>query len=226
MKSIIVEIRSGEGGLDAKLLVEDQTKLYLKFCIRRQLEVELIERRPGLAVLQVTGQTAVNDFRHEAGGHRWQRIPPTEKRGRVQTSTVTVATLPVPEGAEFCLSEKDLNWAFCRAGGKGGQHVNRTDSAVQLTHRPSGMMVRVENERSQSQNKAVALAVLRSRLAEKDREQAESTVNASRRSQVGAGMRGDKRRTIALQRDQVTDHITGKRVSAKVYLTGEIDRVW
>jgi peptide chain release factor 1 len=155
-----------------------------------------------------------------------QRVPPTEKRGRVHTSTVTIAVLPVPEHKNLDIDTRDLEWKTCRGSGAGGQHRNTTDSAVQLTHKPTGLMVRCESERSQHQNKAMALDVLRSRLAQHQEDRTQAKRNQKRRQQVGTGMRGDKRRTIALQRDQVVDHRTGRRMSAKKYLRGEVDGLW
>ena len=225
METILIEVRAGEGGADAKLLVEDQIKLYLKFCQRKGYEVVLVEQLPGFVALQITGR-GVKDFKNETGGHRYQRIPPTEKRGRVQTSTVTVACLTVPSESEFKLREEDLEWSFCRSGGAGGQHVQKTNSAVQLTHKPTKTSVRCETERSQHQNKISALAVLRSRVSEWMTTQTARQLNTTRKNQVGAGMRGDKRRTIALQRDQVVDHVSEKRISAKEYLNGKLELVW
>ena len=174
----------------------------------------------------VSGKGAGRAFHNEAGGHRWQRVPPTEKRGRTHTSTVTVAVLEVPDRKVLDIDPRDLEWKTCRGSGAGGQHRNVTDSAVQLTHRPTGTMVRCENERSQHANKAAALDVLRSRLAQAQEAQARTGRNSRRREQLGSGMRGDKRRTVALQRDQVHDHVTGKRTSAKKYLRGAVDGLW
>lgn len=162
----------------------------------------------------------------EAGGHRWQRVPPTEKRGRVHTSTVTVACLREPSEAEVHLDPGDLDIKTTRGSGAGGQHRNTTDSAVVVTHKPSGLSVRVESERSQHQNKATALALLRARLLEAKQNRLANQVNGKRKNQVGSGMRGDKRRTIALQRGQVTDHQSGKSIRAKDYLRGQVEDLW
>jgi len=179
-----------------------------------------------MVVLLVSGKGAEHAFRNEGGGHRYQRIPPTERKGRVQTSTVTVAVLSVPEEHECHLDEKDLDWKTCRGSGAGGQHRNVTDSAVQLTHKPTGLMVRCESERSQFQNRATALALLRARLGEQQAGAKQASRNQDRKDQVGTGQRGDKRRTVALQRDQVHDHITDKRMSVKQYLRGELEVLW
>jgi len=139
---------------------------------------------------------------------------------------VTVAVLREPTAAEVCLDERDLEFKTCRGSGAGGQHRNTTDSAVQLTHKPTGIQVRVESERSQHQNKDTARSILRARLQEAEEARLLGGRNKKRQSQVGSGMRGDKRRTIAVQRDQVTDHVTGKTVSVKQYLRGSVDELW
>jgi len=137
-----------------------------------------------------------------------------------------VAVLEEPTEAEVRLDPKDLEIKTCRGSGAGGQHRNMTDSAVQVKHKPSGLTVRIENGRSQHQNKESALRVLRARLRDQKAGKAGENRNNQRQTQVGSGMRGDKRRTIAIQRGQVTDHVTGKRMSAKAYLRGQIDGVW
>lgn len=173
-----------------------------------------------MIVLKVSGKTAATVFRDEAGGHRWQRVPPTEKRGRVHTSTVTVAVMREPEPHQFKLDERDLEITTCRGSGAGGQHRNVTDSAVQVKHKPTGVMVRCETERSQMQNKATALALLRARLAERAESDRASKVADSRKAQVGSGMRGDKRRTIRQQDNQVNDHLTGRFWRYEEYVKG------
>lgn len=159
-------------------------------------------------------------FRDEAGGHRWQRVPPTEKRGRIHTSTVTVAVLPEPENAHVRIREADLDWTVCRGSGPGGQHRNKTESAVVLVHKPTGVTVRCESERSQHQNRATAISVLRARLWQREQERLTGERGDARRSQVGSGMRGDKRRTIRVQDGVVTDHVTGKRWNYTSYERG------
>jgi len=173
-------------------------------------------------VARATGENAELTFRDEAGGHRWQRIPSTEKRGRVHTSTVTVAILGEPSVTQMQeLRSEDLYIRACRGSGAGGQNRNMTDSAVQVTHLPSGIQVRCETERSQKQNKASAIALLRARLWEAEHKKATDERAADRKRQVGIGARGDKRRTIAVQRDDVVDHITGRRWRLREYLRGE-----
>lgn len=188
-----------------------------------RFDVELVEERPGLIVFRASGKGAVTAFANESGGHRWQRIPPTEKRGRMQTSTIAVAVLPEPTETQVTVREADLKWAYCRGSGAGGQHRNVTDSAVILTHVPTGIKVRCESERSQHQNKETALEVLRARIWDAANEQRSSALSSSRREQVGSGMRADKRRTIRSQDGVVTDHVLNRQWQLKKYLRGDWD---
>jgi peptide chain release factor 1 len=181
----------------------------------------VIEARPGFLVFKVSGTHAAEAFRNEAGGHRWQRIPPSEKRGRVHTSTVTVAVLSEPENGTCAVSERDVEWKATRGSGAGGQHRNKTDSAIQLHHLPTGLRVRAEGERSQHQNRAAAMSILKARLAAMQRETQAGARNAGRKEQVGSGMRGDKVRTIRTQDGSVTDHRTGCRISFTNYARGD-----
>jgi peptide chain release factor 1 len=176
-----------------------------------------------LVVFKVTGKNAAKSFKHESGGHRWQRVPPTERGGRVHTSTITVAVLEEVLPSEIKINEKDLDIKATRGSGAGGQHKNVTDSAIQLTHKPSGIKIRCEAGRSQHANKEQALELLRIKLKEAERTKTVKEHNNKRKSQVGTGMRGDKIRTIRLQDDIVTDHRTNKRMSAKKYIKGQIE---
>ncbi len=158
---------------------------------------------------------------------RYQRVPPTEKRGRVHTSTITVSVLPEEKRvAGVALEERDLTWRVCRSGGKGGQHVNKTSSAVQLTHGPTGIQVRVESSRSQHINRDTARALLSAKLLSRARSARRRDRNAARRAHVGSGMRGDKRRTIAIQRDSVVDHVSGRQIKWRRYRRGELEDLW
>ena len=153
---------------------------------------------------------------------RWQRVPPNEKRGRVHTSTVTVAVLEEPSEIEMPrLDPRELDISTCRASGSGGQNVQKTDSAVQIRHIPTGIIVRCETERSQSYNKATALAIMRARLHERQLRDSNAQRADDRRRQIGSGQRGDKRRTIAVQRDSVVDHLTGRAWRFEDYLRGK-----
>lgn len=221
MSEIIVEIRAGEGGDDAKDLVNWQFDIYSKYARKRGLEIDLIYDRPGIIIFEVSGKKAQKAFENETGGHRVQRIPSTEKRGRVHTSTITVAVLPIHKGRKVQIDNRDLDWKFCRGSGAGGQHRNVTDSAVQLTHLPTGTQVRIESERSQHANKELALEILEARLQENMKAQQVSKRASKRKAQVGSGMRADKRRTIRVRDDQVKDHVTGKSWSYKKYARGD-----
>jgi peptide chain release factor 1 len=169
----------------------------------------------------VSGKAVRETFAHESGGHRFQRIPPNEKRGRVHTSTITVAVLPELKESDLRIEERDIEWQTCRGSGCGGQNRNVTNSAVQMTHIPTGIRVRVENERSQLQNRETAMRILRSRVLEA-REGIISVARAdSRRTQVGSGQRADKIRTIRAQDGQVTDHRSGCQIRYKDYIRGD-----
>ena len=188
---------------------------------RGVFSLELIEDRAGLLILRALGTKVEEIFGNESGGHRFQRIPPNEKKGRVHTSTITVATLSEPTEVQIQLNSKDLHYQFCRGSGPGGQNRNKTETAVQLTHLPTNLMVRCESERSQEQNKKNALALLRAKLWEARNSQHNNERANERKRQVGSGMRGDKRRTIRYQDGIVTDHLLNKRWSLKSYLRGE-----
>jgi peptide chain release factor 1 len=184
----------------------------------------VLAARPGWVVLRITGRSpgeAERAFADEPGGHRWQRVPPSERRGRVHTSTITVAVLPEPDESELVITEADLDWAYSRGSGAGGQHRNKTESAVDLTHLPTGIVVHCESERSRLQNRSIALAQLRARLFAVRTSKEQEERGAERRAQVGSGMRGDKRRTIRCQEGVVVDHPTGRTMRLREYLRGE-----
>jgi len=176
-------------------------------------------------LFRVEGKKATSAFQHEAGGHRWQRVPPNEKRGRVHTSTITIAVLNEPREHEVHIEPRDLDEKFTRGSGPGGQHRNKTDTCVILTHKPSGITVRVDGGRSQTINRQTALSVLRAKLQAAGSEAQVRQRNTRRRQQLGSGMRGDKRRTVALQRDSVIDHERGRSMSAKRYLKGYVNEL-
>ncbi len=169
----------------------------------------------------MTGAGAEQAFAEEAGGHRWQRIPPNEKRGRVHTSTVTVAVLADDAGTRVHVDPADLVWRATRGSGAGGQKRNKTSSAIDLVHAPTGISVHSENERSQSRNRAIAHERLVARIEEAERKGRQSARARDRKEQVGSGMRGDKRRTIRCQDGTVVDHPTGRTWRLKEYLRGE-----
>jgi peptide chain release factor 1 len=174
--------------------------------------------------LQISGKKARQIFKNESGGHRWQRIPETEKRGRVQTSTITIAVLDIPQAHEYKLDDRDLEITTRRGSGPGGQHKNKTDSCVDIKHKPTGITVTVDG-RKQHQNKALALQILRAKILAQERERGILERNRNRRQQVGLGMRGDKRRTIRVNDNQVIDHVLGRTTSFKEYSKGNFDNI-
>ena len=224
MDSVVVEIRPAEGGDDAKLFTHDLFKVMVAYCERMRWEVELVDIRPAKIgfheiVFIVRGAGAARGLEPEAGGHRIQRVPPTEKRGRRQTSTVTVAVLPEPTEAQVHVDPKDLRWEMLKASSKGGQHANKNESGVRVTHAPTGV-VAVALSKSQYANKKQALQVLRSRLLQRHQGSLAQTRCDKRSEQVGSGMRGDKVRTIRYQDGQVTDHRTGKKIHIRAWESG------
>lgn len=181
-----------------------------------------MDERPGLIVVHVKGSKAWQLFKEEPGGHRWQRVPPNEKRGRVHTSTITVAVLPEPTEVELVINDRELEIKAIRGTGAGGQKRNKTSNCIQLRHLPTGIMVRCESERSREQNRLTAIAHLRAQLWETEKSRAKDARDSDRKQQVGAGQRGDKRRTIRVQEDTVVDHVTGKRWRFKDYERGNL----
>lgn len=221
--TVLVEIRAAEGGDDAKLLVGEQFAVYLKAADRHGVKISVHEGRPGLLVFEAQGSAAAELFGSEAGGHRWQRVPPTERRGRTHTSTVTVAVFPVSAKQEKEIREEDIEWSATRGSGPGGQHRNVTSSAIQMRHVPTGITVRIENERSQGQNRATARRVLAARVAAIEQQARAASAAADRRRQVGTGMRGDKIRTVRMQDGRVTDHRTGQKTTLSRYQAGHLE---
>lgn len=181
---------------------------------------ELIEHKPGLSVLRINGPEVHRLFKDESGGHRVQRIPPTEKNGRVQTSTITVAILEEPTESEFRLERSAVDIHVARGSGPGGQHRNKTETAVTMVHKETGITVHCETERSQLQNIESAFAVMRARMAKLKQDEENNLVARDRRKQIGSGERGDKRRTIRYKDGIVTDHILGKKWRLSDYLQG------
>lgn len=226
MNSIIVEIRAAEGGDDSKDLILLQFNIYKKYCKLKNLKIDVLSVSDNIIIFKVIGKKSFDFFRNESGGLRWQRVPPTEKRGRVHTSTITIAVLPEVAESKVFISEKDIEWKAFRGSGPGGQHKNKTDSAVMLHHIPSGIKIRSESEKSQKQNKNTALAILRAKLYAEKESAKNSKIKKIRKNQVGSGMRGDKIRTIRLQDGIVINHLSNKKISFKSYLKGYIDSLY
>ena len=219
MNSIIVEIRGAEGGDHSKLLVKDMATTYRKVCEKNKLELSVIEDRPGFMSLLVEGRGAARTFANEPGGHRWQTPSPTDKKGRVHTSTVTVAVLD-EASFDYELNLDDVEYLYARGSGKGGQHKNKTDSCVTAVHKPTGVSVKIDS-RDQHKNKKLATRILAERLREIEESRIRNDRFEERKSQVGSGMRGDKRRTYRSKDDQVVDHVTGKSWKLKKWMRGQ-----
>ena len=205
------------------MLVEDLFNIYCKWCRKKNFEIEISYKSFSRIEFIAKGHKVYDSFLPESGGHRWQRIPPTEKRGRRQTSTVTVAVLPIVQSHQIYINEKDLEWTTSRASKKGGQNVNKLETAVTLKHIPSGISASCQDERSQKQNKNRAMEILRARLYAKEIQESADKENVKRRVQIGSGQRGDKIRTYREQDDLVKDHNSGKKVRLCDIMAGNLD---
>ena len=213
--SAFIEIRAGAGGQEAALFAADLLKMYTNYALKNNWKVEIVDlsqtdlKGYKEVIVHIQGKGVYGHLKFESGVHRVQRVPNTETQGRIHTSTATVAVLPEVDDVEVTINPQDLRIDTYRAGGAGGQHVNKTDSAVRITHIPTGVVVSCQDERSQHKNRNKAMKILKSRIYEMQQEKQESEKRESRKEQVGRGMRAEKVRTYNFPQNRVTDHQVG-----------------
>ncbi|MEK7669090.1 MAG: PCRF domain-containing protein, partial [Patescibacteria group bacterium] len=213
---IVLEVRAGVGGEEAALFAEELATMYRKYADTRGWTVSILDEAESPlggykeASFEIRGKGVYKELKQETGIHRIQRVPKTEKMGRVHTSTASVAILPIRKKTKFEINPADLEVEFSRAGGKGGQNVNKVETAVRLTHKPTGLVVRSTAERSQNANKENALMILSAKLEEKQREEEDAKYSANRKEQIGVADRSEKIRTYNILQDRITDHRLNK----------------
>jgi peptide chain release factor 1 len=216
----IIEIRPAAGGDEAKIWARDLMRMYLKYASSQSWQADQI----GDLVLRIKGEGAFSMLKNESGVHRVQRVPATEKRGRIHTSTATVAVLPQVQESEVSISPNDLEWQFYRASTQGGQNVQKVSTAVRLRHKPSGLVVTSERERYQERNRMLALELLRAKLWEQNERKKEQEI-AGYRSAIGRGMRSEKIRTYNYPGNRVTDHRIKKKFRLEDIIEGKLDKL-
>lgn len=231
-KNVIMEIRAGAGGEEASLFAYELYRMYVKFAERNRWKTEEIDNNStelgGIkeVVFSISGKSAYSKLKFESGVHRVQRVPETESQGRVHTSTATVAVLPEVEDVEVNIDEKDLRVDTLRSSGAGGQHINKTESCIRITHIPTGIVVLCQDERSQTKNREKAMKVLKSRLYDFYRSQYDKEYSENRRSQVGTGDRSERIRTYNFPQGRVTDHRIGLTLySIDNFMLGDLDEM-
>ncbi len=211
-KTLIIEMRAGAGGTESALFAYELSQMYAKYSASQGWSFVLVDSSPSElggykeVTFEVSGEGAYDDFKNEMGVHRVQRVPATEKQGRVHTSTISVAVLPVREFSTVKINPSDLEIEFTRSGGAGGQNVNKVETAVRMTHKPTGLVVRSQAERTQLRNKEKALALLSAKIEDMERQKEEAKYSAERKSQIGTADRSEKIRTYNYLQDRITDH--------------------
>lgn len=232
MRRIVLEVRAGTGGDEASLFAGDLARMYQRYAAKRGWKFAVADSAPGTLggyktfVAELEGEGVYDALKQESGVHRVQRVPKTEKSGRVHTSTASVAILPIVEPKQVEIKESDLEVSFSRAGGPGGQNVNKIESAVRILHKPTGIVVSSRTERHQHANREKAMEILRAKLYEERERQAVGSVADIRREQVGSAERAEKIRTYNFPEDRITDHRIGKKWhNIETILDGDLDHI-